>query len=236
MHRIGTAGWNIPKDHAAAFPSEGSHLSRYAAVLPCVEINTSFYRPHRPATYARWRDTVPHGFRFAVKLPRTITHDARLANAEPLLDRFLAEVTALGPALGPLLVQLPPSLRFDRATAAAFLAALRARHPGDLACEPRHPTWFTADATTLLQDLRIARVAADPAVVPQAAEPGGWPGFAYWRLHGSPDMYHSPYGPARLAELGRRLASGIPTWIIFDNTADGHATADALLMLRGTPP
>lgn len=230
--RIGTAGWSIPKEHAAAFPAAGTHLARYAAVLPCAEINTSFYRPHRPATYARWAASVPPGFRFAVKLPRAITHEARLANAEPLLDAFLAQATALGAALGPLLVQLPPSLPFRPGD---FFARLRARHEGDIACEPRHPSWFTPEATAHLLAHRIARVAADPAIVSQAAELGAWPGLAYWRLHGSPRMYYSPYGEARLAALAPRLAPG--AWVIFDNTADFHALADALTLRRlvGTP-
>lgn len=227
--RIGTAGWSISAAHAAAFPATGTHLARYAAVLPCAEINTSFYRPHRPATYARWATSVPAGFRFAVKLPRAITHEARLANAEPLLDAFLAEAIALGDRLGPLLVQLPPSLPFRPGD---FFAQLRARHAGEVVCEPRHPSWFTPEATAHLLAHRIARVAADPAIVPEAAEPGGWPGLAYWRLHGSPRMYYSPYGPARLAALAPRLAPD--AWVIFDNTADGHALADALHLLRGT--
>lgn len=237
MLRIGTAGWSIPKAHAAAFPAEGSHLARYAQVLNGAEINTSFYRPHRPATYARWAATVPPGFRFAVKLPRTITHEARLANTEPLLDAFLAEATALGDSLGPLLVQLPPSLRFHPATAGTFAAALRARHAGDIACEPRHATWFTPEAESLLHTHRFARVAADPAVVPAAATPGGWPGLAYWRLHGSPRMYYSPYGEDRLAALARRLAATGPAWVIFDNTAEFQALSNALDLRRliGTP-
>lgn len=240
MAWIGTAGWNVPAAQAAFFPDAGSHLARYAAVLPAVEINTSFYRPHRPATYARWASTVPHGFRFAVKLPREITHDRRLEDAAGPLARFLSEVAALGSALGPLLVQLPPSLRFDPRIAGPFLADLRARAPGDLVCEPRHPTWFTPEAEALLREHRIARVGADPAVVPAGAEPGGWPGLAYWRLHGSPEMYYAPYGPDRVAAYATRLrASPAPTWCIFDNTALGHATTDALELLRtlpGTPP
>jgi uncharacterized protein YecE (DUF72 family) len=229
MLRIGTAGWSIPKAHAAAFPQAGTHLARYAAVLPCVEINTSFYRPHRPATYARWAASVPPGFRFAVKLPRAITHEARLANTEPLLDAFLTQATALGPALGPLLVQLPPSLPFRPGD---FFAALRARHDGDIACEPRHPSWFTPEATAHLLAHRIARVAADPAIILAAAEPAAWPGLAYWRLHGSPRMYRSDYGPARLAALAPRLSPA--AWVILDNTTEGHAMADALALLRGT--
>jgi len=170
---IGTAGWSIPKQHAAAFPGDDTHLERYARVLPAVEINTSFYRPHRPATYARWAAAAPDGFRFAVKIPRAITHEHRLANADAPLARFLDEAQALGDRLGPLLLQLPPSLRYDSAVADPFLANLRGRFTGDIACEPRHVSWFADAADTRLAEFRIARVAADPAVVPRAAEPGG---------------------------------------------------------------
>jgi hypothetical protein len=128
--RIGCTGWAIPTGSAEAFPSTGSHLARYAGRLAAVEISSSFYRHHRPDTYARWAATVPPGFRFAVKLPRAVTHDARLGpDGLPALDRFLAEAAHLGDRLGPLLAQLPPSLAFDAARATAFFAALAARTP-----------------------------------------------------------------------------------------------------------
>src|SRR4028119_2470784 len=94
--RIGTAGWSIPIDAAQAFPSGGTGLERYSAVLPCAEINSSFHRSHRASTWEKWRDSVPANFRFAVKLPKTVTHEARLAGAEHLLDAFLAEASLLG--------------------------------------------------------------------------------------------------------------------------------------------
>ena len=75
---IGTAGWSLPGAHFGLFPRDGSHLERYATRFSCVEINSSFYRPHRQETYARWAASVPENFRFAVKMPRTITHHARL--------------------------------------------------------------------------------------------------------------------------------------------------------------
>jgi uncharacterized protein YecE (DUF72 family) len=206
---------------------------RYAARLPAAEINSSFYRPHRPASYARWAASVGPAFRFSVKVPRAITHDHRLADAEPLLDAFLAGVAALGPALGCLLVQLPPSLAFDPAVADRFLAALRARHDGPVALEPRHATWFDAPAEERLVAWRVGRVAADPARVPAAAEPGGWPGTVYYRLHGSPRTYYSSYEPPYLDALAERLAvaADAPAWCVFDNTASGAATTNALALL-----
>jgi uncharacterized protein YecE (DUF72 family) len=227
--RVGTAGWALPAPVRERFPPGPSQLHRYAAVFSAGEINSSFHRPHRPATYARWAASVPDGFRFSVKLPRTVTHDARLAGTMPLLEQFLAEAGALGSRLGVLLAQLPPSLEFERQLAAGFFDDLRARHTGLVACEPRHRSWFTGEADALLRSREIARVVADPAVVPEAASPGGWPGLAYWRLHGSPRMYYSAYPAAELDRLAAVLA-GEPgeAWCIFDNTAGGAAAGQAL--------
>ena len=231
--RIGTAGWAMPKAYADRFPSAGSHLERYAQRFGAVEINSSFYRSHQPSTYARWAASVPEGFQFAVKVPKEITHTRRLTLTEPVpLDHFLAETSALGAKLGPWLVQLPPSLAFDTVTADAFFAALRERFAGNVACEPRHASWFTSEADALLNEYRIARVAADPALHPLAAQPGGWSGLVYYRLHGSPRTYYSAYALDFLDDLAKKLlrvaASGVPVWCIFDNTASGAATDNAL--------
>lgn len=229
---IGTAGWSLPKAYAPHFPGEGSHLARYAHRFSAVEINTSFYRPHRVATYEKWAAAVPAGFRFAVKVPRAITHERRLTDADEVLARFLGEVAGLGPKLGPLLLQLPPSLAFDSTSAARFLAAFRRSFAGDIVCEPRHATWFAPDVDGVLCELAIARVAADPAPVPDAGRPGGWLDLAYYRLHGSPNMYRSVYEPPVLARIAERLnqkrAQGGRAWCIFDNTAEFAATGNAL--------
>jgi len=233
--RVGCAGWSIPRACADRFPAAGSHLERYAARFPAVEINSSFYRAHRPTTYARWAEAVPEHFRFAVKLSRQITHVGRLADISALED-FLTGPRALGAKLGPLLVQLPPSLAYDTPVAEAFFAALRGRFDGDVACEPRHASWFSAEAEALLAGFRVARVAADPAPVPEGKEPGGWDGLVYCRLHGSPRRYHSAYSAAYLEALVRKLslaAPSAPTWCIFNNTARGAATENALAVLEG---
>ncbi|WP_431271194.1 DUF72 domain-containing protein [Dankookia sp. P2] len=227
---IGTAGWSIPAQHAVAFPREGSHLERYSRRFPAVEINSSFYRPHRPATYARWAASVPAHFRFAVKMPKEITHIRRLAGATEPLTRFLDEAGALGVTLGPILVQLPPGLAF-KPDLAGFFLDFRVRFDGAIACEPRHRSWFTDEVDQLLTQFRIARVAADPAVVARAGVPGGWPGLRYHRLHGSPRMYYSAYPRDALDLLARQLAQGGgEAWCIFDNTAEGAAAADAMTL------
>lgn len=234
--RVGTAGWSLPKACHAAFAADGTHLQRYAGRLAAVEINSSFYRPHKPETYARWADSVPAGFRFAVKVPRTITHERRLRDIDAPLDRFLGEVQALGGTRGPLLVQLPPNLRFDAGVAGGLFEAVRARFDGPVVCEPRHPGWFTDPVDALLSRFHVARVAADPAPVPLAAVPGGWTGLVYYRLHGSPRMYYSAYTDVFLdrvvADLRNAARRGAEAWCIFDNTALGKATRDALSVLE----
>lgn len=234
--RIGTAGWTLPRQWREHFPDDGSHLERYAERLRAVEINSSFYRAHRRAVYARWASLVPSDFRFAVKVPRAVTHDQRLVATDVLLEVFLEEVSGLGDRQGPLLVQLPPSLRFGADVVDEFFTTLRLLHAGAVVCEPRNSSWFTTRAAAMLRRHRVARVAADPAVVAQAAEPGGWPELEYYRLHGSPRIYYSEYESERLAPMARDFAA--PTgrcrvrWCIFDNTTLGAATGNALELTR----
>ena len=236
---IGTAGWQIRREHHAHFDERESALARYATRFSGVEINSSFYRPHRPQTYARWAAAVPPSFRFAVKMPRAISHELRLRDCDDALARFSNEVSALGDRLGALLLQLPPKLEWDRSIADAFFAQLRANHAGGVVCEPRHPSWFSKSAGALLRRHKIARAAVDPLPSPSAAEPGGWDGLVYYRLHGSPRMYYSSYESAALLVLAQSLragaAKGRDAWCMFDNTARGAATANALDLLEHCP-
>jgi uncharacterized protein YecE (DUF72 family) len=232
--RVGTAGWGLPRQWRDRFPAGESYLERYATRFSAVEINSSFYRPHRRAVYERWAASVPAEFRFAVKLPRAITHDQRLVASDVLLDVFLDEARGLGDRLGPLLVQLPPSLAFDAELVDEFFVALRERHAGAVACEPRHDSWFTRTVDMMLRRHAVARVAADPARVPGAAEPGGDDRLVYFRLHGSPRIYYSDYEPARLVPVANALrdarARGADAWCILDNTTLGAATGNALFL------
>ncbi|MEB1529069.1 DUF72 domain-containing protein [Xanthomonas sp. WHRI 7945] len=229
--RVGCAGWSIASTQRALVGDGASQLARYATRFDAVEINSSFYRPHRPATYQRWADSVPADFRFSAKLPRTITHDARLYRVAPLLQTFLGEVGHLGDRLGCLLVQLPPSLAFDARTAATFFAMLRRRWHGGIACEPRHASWFSARAEALWQHHGVSRVAADPALNDAAAQPAGTAAPAYWRWHGAPRIYYSDYPDDVLQQLAARVVAATPptgeAWVIFDNTALGHALDNA---------
>ena len=233
---VGTAGWSLPRAEQHRFPAGTSHLARYSKLLPAAEINSTFHRPHRASTFERWAQSVPAGFRFSVKMPRTITHEARLAGATPLVEAFLADLAPLGSRVGCLLVQLPPSLALDARVAGAFFEALRKRWTRGLAVEPRHASWFTAGAEALLERLHVARVAADPPRAQRGGEPGGWRGLAYFRLHGFPRVYYSSYEDEFLDALAEKLLSlrrrRVPTWCIFDNTTLGAGTANALSILQ----
>jgi uncharacterized protein YecE (DUF72 family) len=231
---LGCAGWSIPSTVRDQFAAEGSQLERYASVLPAVEINSSFYRPHRPATYERWRDSVPAQFRFSVKVPKEITHVLRLQHAEEQLARFLDEAMHLEEKLGCLLVQLPPSLVFDHAAVDSFFSLLRRRADMTLACEARHLSWFGDKAASVLREHEVITVIADPQVapIPDTRHAGH---TVYIRLHGSPRMYYSDYSDADLdriaADIEGHADAGRHVWCVFDNTAEGAAQPNALSLL-----
>jgi uncharacterized protein YecE (DUF72 family) len=229
---VGCAGWSLSSAVSPQFPGEGSHLERYARVLPAVEINSSFYRPHRAATYARWRDSVPASFRFSVKLPKDITHVRRLNDVGQQIDDFLDAACHLGDRFGCLLVQMPPSLAFDAVSATGLFSRLRERLGMAIACEPRHQTWFGPEAAELLSRFEVARVLADPQVAVDPS-PALYHGVVYVRLHGSPVIYHSNYEVDYLKENAARLIEqhrqGRQVWCIFDNTASGAAVPNALV-------
>ena len=232
---LGTAGWNVPFACRERIGGEGSHLTRYASRLNAVEINSSFYRPHRRATYERWASATPDDFRFSVKVPRSITHMLDFTPA--VVDRFIEECGGLGPKLRILLVQLPPKYVFDFSAAEKLFDVLRIRTTVPLVCEPRHPSWFEEGADQWLASQGIARVAADPARVEGADLPGGWQGLRYFRLHGRPRIYYSSYTDEALSDFNEELS--VPTaydcWCIFDNTALGAALENALWILERRP-
>jgi uncharacterized protein YecE (DUF72 family) len=217
---------------ATEFLTEGSTLARYASVFNVVEINSTFRKSHRTTTYERWAGAVPAPFAFSAKVPQSVTHVARLAGCDIAIEAFLSEVSALGPKLGPLLLQLPPSFVFAPDLVENVCAMLSRGGRFTIACEPRHATWFVPEVDRWLAERRVARVASDPARHAGAAEPGGWRGLSYYRLHGSPRMYYSSYEDDTLTTLGEHLKSddADETWCIFDNTASGAAASNALTL------
>jgi len=223
---IGTAGWSVERQEPR-FAQNGSALERYASVFSAVEINSSFYRRHRPSTWQKWKDAVPDGFLFSVKLPKIITHELRLIDTELQLDIFLGDVAPLGTKLGGVLIQLPPKLNFEPASASRFMQALRDRTNVSTYIEPRHASWASSAAEGLLAELDVKRVYADPQLAELQSAAVQKP--EYLRLHGSPKVYYSEYPDEQLRTYASMLSgsTGV-TWCIFDNTASGAASRDAL--------
>jgi len=228
--RVGTAGWSNPPTKRSLREPGQTHLSYYATHFSCVEINSSFYRPHQRATYERWRDETPESFRFSVKMPRSVTHECHLKRCTADVGRFYDEIAALRPKLAVVLVQLPPSLEFNGRVVRAFFKSVPRLRGTKMVCEPRHPSWFTGAATSAMLEAGISRVAADPARCAGAGRPGGASRFAYFRWHGAPQMYYSMYSQAQLAAFAAavRGSKAAEIWCIFDNTARHAAWGDAL--------
>jgi uncharacterized protein YecE (DUF72 family) len=231
--RVGLAGWSNPPAEREERRVGQSHLAYYSEHFSSVEINSSFYRPHQGITYARWRDETPAVFRFSVKMPRSITHESQLRRCADEVARFYDDMVHLRPKLDAVLVQLPPSLEYKARTVRAFFEKAVPPRGIRVVCEPRHASWFTNSADTVLRDLAVSRVAADPARCATADVPGGAAEFAYFRWHGAPQLYYSKYSEARLIAFADTVigANARMSWCIFDNTARHAAWDDALRFL-----
>jgi uncharacterized protein YecE (DUF72 family) len=233
---VGTAAWANPPAEGRNRAEDQSHLDYYAAHFNAVEINSAFYRSHKRATYERWRDSTPSGFRFCVKVPRSVTHESALRHCVPDLRKFLDEIGGLAEKLGVVLVQTPASVVFEARVAASFFRGLAAAIPCPVACEPRHASWFSPKANDTLRRYGISRVAADPAKIPGGDEPAGAERLIYYRLHGSPRMYYSAYSVEFVQDLAVKIAASTSksrdVWCIFDNTARHESWQNALQLQR----
>ena len=183
MASIGTSGWGYnhwtPELYPPGLP-QGQRLARYAAEFPTVELNASFYRWPRPATFRGWRERLPGGFRMSVKAPRGLTHARKLREPEGWVERIAAGWHELGDKRAVLLVQLGPAHARDNAVLGRFLAAMPAGIP--VAMEFRHPTWHVEDVFAILEHHGAAYCVMSGAQLPcvlRLTAP-----FAYVRLHG----------------------------------------------------
>src|SRR5258708_7506830 len=152
--RVGTSGYSYKQWKGSFYPEklpDREMLSFYAKQFSTVEINHSFYRMPTENVLLQWAKSVPEGFRFALKANQQITHIQRLRNCESTLKRFLEVASVLndGDHLGPILVQLPPTFKFDRPLLEDFLA-LRPE-AFSFAFEVRHPSWYTDETHAALR-------------------------------------------------------------------------------------
>ncbi len=159
---VGTSGYNYPEWKGSFYPaklSAAKMLPFYSTAFSTVEINYSFYRIPSEKTLTGWNGATPDAFRFSLKAPRRITHDARLRDCAELVDLFCGLARVLGPKLGILLFQLPPSFKKDLAVLDAFLGILPLETRA--AFEFRHASWHDPDVFSRLADRNLALCIAD---------------------------------------------------------------------------
>ena len=247
---IGTSGWTYASWKGPFYPKNlpsRDYLGFYAAEFPTTEVNYSFYHLPKPSTYERWRILVPDGFVFAVKASRFITHIKRLDDVADAWRTFLQNASVLGPHLGPILFQFPPSFRVDQDKLRSFLSMVQETasksHPLRLVCEFRHDSWFTDHTYRLLQRHGVALCIADGAKY--ARRDVITADFAYIRYHGRNKMFASDYTDEELSEEAARIRryrqEGLDVYVYFNNDALGYAVKNArslrtLAVQKGASP
>ncbi|SMC23026.1 Uncharacterized conserved protein YecE, DUF72 family [Desulfacinum hydrothermale DSM 13146] len=226
--RIGTSGWIYRHWQGPFYPeglSQRRWLEHYARHFDTVELNATFYRLPAEKTFLGWKHKTPDGFLWSVKAPRTITHYRKLQDVEEQLAEFLNRCALLESKLGPILFQLPPSLRYDEERFGHFADLLESvRHP---VVEVRHRSWLNDRFFDQLDSHRIALCLSDTAGRYPYAEILTAP-FIYIRLHGSQKLYASSYSEEELQRWAEKILSWQrPTYVYFDNDFQAHAVANA---------
>jgi len=243
---IGTSGWTYSSWKGVFYPSDlpsRHYLEFYAREFPTTEVNYSFYHLPRPSTYEKWAAQAPDSFLFALKASRFITHVRRLVDVEEAWATFVQNALALGPHLGPILLQFPPSFRCDRKKLDLFLKIAQRPAPKSdrlkLAFEFRHETWFTREVYLLLRERNAALCIADSSRYPRRNEVTA--DFVYLRFHGKTNLFASNYSDSELTEEAKLfwqcLGDHRDVYVYFNNDALGHAVANArtLTHLVGDP-
>ncbi|GMV37509.1 MAG: hypothetical protein AMXMBFR61_20170 [Fimbriimonadales bacterium] len=243
---VGTSGWSYVHWARGVFYPKGlkqaGWLAYFAGRFRTAEVNMSFYRLPPETMVDRWRDAVPDGFVFAVKMWRRVTHERRLKGAEREIADFWRSASRLGNTLGPILVQLPPRLPVDFDVIDGTLATLREVTGGAarVAVEFRNEAWLSAETKALLDRHGAALCVQDHGLCTNT-EPNDAP-FVYVRRHGPSGRYAGCYSEKQLSEDASRirgwLDEGRDVYVYFNNDIEGHAVRNALrlLELAGTGP
>src|SRR6185312_1912283 len=165
---VGIGGWDFDPWRGTFYPpglAKPKQLEHLATRLTCTEVNATYYSSMKPATFAKWHDSVPDGFKFALKASRFCTNRKVLAAGAESIERFLGQgLTGLGDKLGPILWQLANSKRFDAGEIEDFLALLPASRDGVTlrhAIEPRHESFRHPDFVALARKAGVAIVMAE---------------------------------------------------------------------------
>jgi uncharacterized protein YecE (DUF72 family) len=232
---IGTSGWSYKHWSGIFYPSDvkpAQYLEYYITQFDCAELNSSFYHLPVPSTISGWMKRTPESFRFCPKLSRFITHQKRLHNPEEALKRFFDLFDVMQQRLGPVLIQLPPGLHFNRSLVCDFLDILK-EHYGNyrFAIEIRHRSWITDDFFDILKQYGTAFVVADSGERFPYHETSTTD-FVYMRFHGHEALYASDYSETDLHYYSDRiklwLDEGKDAWVFFNNDFHGYAVKNAI--------
>ena len=233
MIKIGTSGWQYGDWKELFYPSDlksADKLKFYSKYLNTVEINSTFYHMPRITTIEKWKSDTPDDFKITIKLNRYFTHSKKLnidEEFEQKFNDFINNISVLENKLGVLLVQLPPSLKFDLNKLERFLNLINNRVK--VALEARNDTWFNDETKNLLEKYDVYWVIND--------SPNKWPSIewiinkkVYIRMHGRKKLYSSKYTEHELDELLKFIKSRsvIDGYIYFNNTMGGSGILNAL--------
>jgi uncharacterized protein YecE (DUF72 family) len=229
---VGTSGWSYDHWDGVLYPPgtpQRARLELYVRRFRTVELNASFYRWPRPATFAGWKQRLPDGFQLTVKAPRGLTHAKKLYEPEEWIGRITAGLHELGDRRGVFLVQLGPNQQRDDERLAYFLDRL----PDWVrtAVEFRHPSWHDEAVYDLLERRGVAYCVMSGARLPCVLRATA--SFVYLRMHGpDPDqLYAGSYPQDSLAWWAGRIrewtAQGREVYVYFNNDGQGYAVRDA---------
>lgn len=235
---IGTSGWSY-KHWMELFYPKGTrpekYLEYYMTQFSCVELNSSFYHLPNNATVSGWMRRTNKSFLFCPKMSRIITHQLRLKNIEEPLGRFFNIFEGLKSKMGPVLVQLPPGLRFDEPSVNDFFEHVKVYNGYRFAVEVRHSSWITDAFLNLLEKNKFAFVIADSGKRFPHYE-AVTTDFVYLRFHGSGQLYASDYSEQELKQYAEKikgwLSEGKECWVFFNNDFGGYAIKNALQLIQ----
>jgi uncharacterized protein YecE (DUF72 family) len=231
---IGTSGWSYKHWRELYYPKKlatAKWLEFYAESFDTTELNASFYRLPSPETPKHWRKRVPKGFRFCVKMNRYLTHMKKLIEPEEPLARFFDIFSPMKKIMGPVLIQLPPMLKFNYDRAQHLYALLKRKYKSyEFVMEVRHDTWLQKESLSLMTKYNIGLVISQSGVAFPYSEYVTAKNI-YVRFHGPKELYASSYSDAMLKSFAKKfrkwVKQGHEIWIFFNNDIHGYAVGDA---------
>jgi uncharacterized protein YecE (DUF72 family) len=230
---IGTSGWSYKDWKETFYPPKlkpTDYLSFYSEHFSCTEINSSFYHLTRASTIESWLEKVPKSFKFCPKISRYLSHSKQLHDSKEPLKVFFGIYELMKKQMGPVLIQLPASVKFIEEVVFDFYQNLRQDYSDyDFAIEVRDESWFSDRSLRLMQEYCIILVIAQSSKFPYleafTAE------NIYIRFHGPESLYGSSYSDEALKEYSKKMIAwkkaGHAVWAFFNNDINGHAIANA---------